>query len=127
MVKLIKTSLKKTIGEQLSKLDFSELDMILAEAADLINQRPVGVRNLTEYDISTVTVNDLLHGRASNRDVDLRYKPEVSLPERLALVQQVMKAWWKNFYINALPALIPYPKWSQKYRPVQEGDVVILH
>ena len=64
-------SIKKTLNHMLATtlvggkltLHCAELQTILARAANIINNWPIGVRSLTEEDIVPITVNQLLLGR----------------------------------------------------------------
>ena len=46
-------------------MQYAKLQTNLATAANIINDRPVGVRYLTEEDIVSITVNQLLLKRMS--------------------------------------------------------------
>ena len=46
-------------------LMYSKLPTVLSEAANIANDRPVGVKTLTEEDLLPLTVNHLLFGRNS--------------------------------------------------------------
>ena len=46
-------------------LHYAELCSVLACVANIVNDRPISIRTLTEEDIVPITVNQLLLGRSS--------------------------------------------------------------
>ena len=47
-------------------LNYAELATLLAKAANIVNDRPIGVKNITEDELVPLTVNQLLLGRTSS-------------------------------------------------------------
>ena len=66
-VKAVKTTLSHMLNSTLigtkPTLFYDELCTTLARAASIINDRPIGVRSMTEDEIVPLTVNQLLLGR----------------------------------------------------------------
>ena len=62
-VKLVKTTLELTIASQTS-LTYAEMDTLFSQDADIVNRRPIAVKNFTEDDLQAITPNDLLLGRS---------------------------------------------------------------
>ena len=69
-VKAVKTTLGHMMNSTLigtkTTLSYAELCTTLARAASIINDRPIGVRSMTEEEIMPLTVNQLLLGRSTN-------------------------------------------------------------
>ena len=65
LIKSVKKSLSIAIGEQV--LAFSELQTVLFEAANIVNERPIGVNPKNADDGSYLCPNDIILGRASAR------------------------------------------------------------
>ena len=65
LVKSTKRALEAAVGE--SVLSFSEMQTCMLEAAQLVNQRPIGVLPTTPDDGTYLCPNDLLLGRASSK------------------------------------------------------------
>lgn len=68
-------AVKSTLGHMLNStlvqgtkptLTYAELCTTLARVASIINDRPIGVRAMTEDEIVPLTVNQLLLGRSTN-------------------------------------------------------------
>ena len=53
------------IGEK-PTLNYAELGTLLAKAANIVNDWPIGVKNLTEDELVPLTINQLLLGRTSS-------------------------------------------------------------
>ena len=68
-MKAVKTTLGHMMNSTLigtkSTLSYTELCTTLARAASIINDRPIGVRSLSEEEIVPLTVNQLLLGRST--------------------------------------------------------------
>ena len=69
-VKAVKTTLGHMLNSTLvgtkPTLSYAELCTTLARVASIINDRPIGVRSMTEEEIVPLTVNQLLLGRSTN-------------------------------------------------------------
>ena len=68
-VKALKHTLKhvvdgSTVNEK-PTVSYVELQVFLAKAANILNDRPLGIRSLTEDDLVPLTPNQLLLGRTS--------------------------------------------------------------
>ena len=63
LVKSIKKALNAAVGDQV--MSFSELQTVMFEAAQLVNQRPIGRHPTHPADRSYLCPNDLLLSRAS--------------------------------------------------------------
>ena len=70
-VKAVKTTLGHMMNSTLigtkPTLSYAELCTTLARAASIINDRPIGVRSLSEDEIVPLTVNQLIHDYYSRR------------------------------------------------------------
>ena len=55
--------LANTIVSEKPTLHYAELQTLLSRAANIVNDRPIGVRSLTEDELVPLTVNQLLLGR----------------------------------------------------------------
>ena len=77
-VKLVKSTLQLTLDSQ-SSLNFAELDTLFCSVSDIVNRRPIGVRNFTQDDWQAITPNDLLLGRSRNKVPGVSFSEEDSL------------------------------------------------
>ena len=64
-MKLVKSTLSLTLASQ-STLNYAELDTLFSSISNIVNQRPIAVRDFTEDDIHAIAPNDLLLQRTKN-------------------------------------------------------------
>ena len=125
MVKLAKETLAHQLQSHQS-LDWSELDSLFCQVADVINNRPLGVFH-AEEDYHQICPNDLLLGRTHQvkaepglpgEEVD----PKAVLSDRELLVRR----WWKEWERKVFPTLLPRQKWHHQHRNLVPGDIVLI-
>ena len=120
---------KETLAHQLQShqsLDWSELDSLFCQVADIINNRPLGVFH-AEDDYHQICPNDLLLGRTHhiNSEPDL---PEGDVDPKSVLTDRelLVRRWWKEWERKVFPTLLPRQKWHQQHRNVVPGDIVLI-
>ena len=131
-VKAAKHTLSTVMQE--TALTYAEMVNLLYRVANIINDRPLGVKTLTNDDLVPLTANHLLLGRAashiSHHDFieELVESEDINLTHRQAYMQSLLKAWWDLYYIQVFPNLLPFRKYkdSQRHRNFQQGDVCFL-
>ena len=125
LIKSVKRSLQHKIGSHI--LNFSELQTIFFEVANIINSRPIGVVSGSDHnDPHPLTPNDLLLGRSSNAVPQGPFDSGKSITKRFRFIQQLIDEWWDAWYRTVLPTLVPAYKWLQRHRCVQVGDVCLI-
>ena len=96
----------------------------------LVNNHPVGVQGLMEYNIQPLTPNMLLLGRTSTTPL-----PEVDYSERydkfskrLAYMEQLEKEWWNLWFIQVFDNLLPHSRRSSSRvrENMQVGNICLL-
>ena len=92
------------------------------EAAQIVNQRPIGKHPTHADDGSYLCPNDLLLGRSSPEVLQGPFKQRVSVRYRLDFIQQVVQSFWKKWTPDYFPGLIVKLKWHV----VRRGDVVLI-
>ena len=121
---------KETLAHQLQShqsLDWSELDSLFCQVANIINNRPIGVF-CAEEDYHQICPNDLLLGRTHHLSgecalpEDDEADPKVILSDRELLV----KRWWKDWERKVFPTLLPRSKWHTQHRNVVPADIVLV-
>lgn len=95
MVKSIKTALKKAIGD--SNLTPFELYTCLLEAANLVNQRPIGRIPQDPDDGSYLCPNDILMGRATNEIPQGPFRHTNYPRHRFEFCQKIVESFWKRW------------------------------
>ena len=96
MVKTCKTALKKAIGEQV--LTPMELYTCLLEAANLVNQRPIGRIPNDPDDGAYICPNDMLLGRATSEVPQGPFKETSNPRHRVEFVQKIVESFWKRWH-----------------------------
>lgn len=124
LVKSAKKALNGAIGDQV--MDFSELQTVMFEAAQIVNQRPIGRHPTSPDDGSYLCPNDLLLGRASPEVPQGPFKERVSDRYRLDFIQKIVEGFWKKWTRDYFPGLIVRSKWHVERRNVKKGDVVLV-
>ena len=123
LIKSVKKSLSIAIGEQV--LAFSELQTVLFEAANIVNERPIGVNPNNADDGSYLCPNDIILGRASARVPNGQFRNCSSL-KRLVFVQSIVESFWKRWVRDYFPSLIIRSKWHTMKRNLKVGDIVMI-
>ena len=120
--------LANTIISEKPTLSYAELQTLLSRAANIVNDRPIGVKGLTEDELVPLTVNQLLLGRtASVEPVQCEVEPEGYVAAD-QYVRELMSSWWKLWKQRALPYLLPYYKWqeAQRHKNLEPGDICLM-
>ena len=71
--------LASTINGEKLTLNYTELATLLTKAANIVNDRPIGIKNITEDELVPLTINQLLLGRTSSTpppDHELRVRSQ---------------------------------------------------
>ena len=124
LIKSVKKAIKTAIGDQC--LSFSELQTIFFEAANLVNERPIGLHPTNPEDGAYLSPNHLLLGRASSRVPSGPFKEPTNIKHRFRLLQQIVNTFWRRWTRDYFASLIIRQKWHTAHRNVQVGDVVIV-
>ena len=127
-IKMIKRFLKIAVGPV--KLSPVELQTVLFEAANMANERPVGINKTPSADgvFKVLTPNCLIMGRSTNAvpdDMDLAKHLKKS--ERYELIQQVTQDFWARWVSEVTPESVIRQKWHETRRDIQPKDLVLVH
>ena len=124
MVKNAKRALDIAIHSQ--RVSITEFLTVCTEAANLINERPLGLLPDLDSNINVLTPNCLLLGRASASnpsDWSIEYS---SLRTRLHLVKSITDQFWRHWLELFAPTLVYQQKWFKKQRDLKVNDVVLV-
>ena len=124
LVKSVKNALNAAIGDKIMR--FSELQTVMFEAAQIVNQRPIGRHPTSPEDGSYLCPNDLLLGRSSANVPQGPLQERASQKFRSDYVQQVVEQFWKKWTRDYFPGLIVRQKWHVDRRNVKTDDVVLI-
>ena len=104
LVKSVKKAIKNSIGSQI--LMFSELMTVFYEAANVLNERPIGRQPKDPDDGSYLSPNHLLLGRATPRIPSGPFRETSNLNKRYEFVQKIVDAFWKRWIRDYFPSLL---------------------
>ena len=123
LVKSAKKAIELSVRKQ--RLSVIEMLTVFTQAADLLNERPLGVLPGFDSPLTVLTPNSLLLGRSTSRNPGGYSSTHTSLRSRLALVQGIVDQFWTHWTTLYAPTLIRQSKWLLERRPLQI-DVVIV-
>ena len=129
LVKIVKTSLHKTIGH--SKLLYDELVTVLTRIESMMNSRPLTY--LSNENVEAITPYHLLHGRniaaRGDRITHDFENVDRNVISRVEYMRTVLKQYWNRFcheYTYALRERMIYDKEKRAIPKVTVDDVVII-
>ena len=101
--------LANTLVQNKPTLGYADLQVLLQQAANITNDRPVGLHELTEDELIPLTVNQLLLGRNSNQPSNYDKEGELHNLEFLKeYLRNLLEAWWTEWRCQGFPHLLPY-------------------
>ena len=106
-------------------LSFPELQTVLYEAANLVNERPIGVKSNQLEDDNFISPNDLLLGRASSRVPSGPFDESYSNKKRYLFAQSVATAFWRKWIRDDFPSLLVRQKGHSQKR-VSKWETLFL-
>ena len=129
-VKILKKCLNLALAPG-TVLKYSELVTVLAKISHCVNSRPIGLGSTPQDSqqedfMSPITPNQLLLGKTGDEAPPLEYEDDDRLTARLAYVSGVYNTWWKSWYQQVLPTLVPCRKWKKEVRNLEVGDLVFM-
>jgi hypothetical protein len=126
LVKAAKRAIHFAVGKK--RLTVPEFLTVCAEAANLMNERPIGTLPSADFELNVLTPNSLLLGRSTAKNPG-EWQPftyNQSTQNRYHLVQTAVEDFWEKWTELYAPTLIVQRKWHVFRRNLREGDVVIV-
>ena len=103
---------------------------MLARAANIINDRPLGIRHHggAEGDLVPITPNLLLHTRTDSGDlgVDMYEDAPDKFTRRQQFMEGVLDLWWRMWYSQVFSSLVPFKKWKNIEENVKVNDICLV-
>ena len=133
-IKIFKQTFRKcvvgTINGNKSYISYGEMQALLAEMMDRMNNRPIGLKALTDQDIVPLTPNCLLLGRTStvvSSPSNVEFSEE-NYPKRLRYCQELLEFWGREFNCQVFYSLLPYQRYkdAKRHKNLEVGDVCLL-
>ena len=131
MVKGVKKSMMRAMGNRI--LNLNEMNTLMAEIAQLVNERPIGLKPNESTHPHYLSPNFLYLGRCSDRIVPGPFEPDEVLTgepkqarSRFLLVQAITTQFWRIWIRDFFPTLLLRHKWHVKQRNLMVNDVCLL-
>ena len=124
LVKTTKRALNASIGENV--MTFSELLTCIFEAAELVNERPIGMHPSNPDDGTYLCPNDMLLGRSTSKVPQGPFLERTSYQYRFDFIQSIVEAFWKRWTREVFPSLVIQNKWHTAKWNLKAGDVVLV-
>lgn len=127
LVKSAKTCFKVSMHTQ--RLSASEFHTVCYQAANTLNERPIGYLPSDDSEINILTPNCLLLGRATAAPslLDVGTTPkEMSPKTRFSLVNMISNRFWEKWRELVAPTLVRWSKWTTRQRNFKVGDIVLV-
>lgn len=109
-------------GKRFSPAEFLS---VCYEVANMLNERPIGSLPSVDAEISILTPNCLLLGRATVQNPG-GWQPNSNYLQKFHLVQSIANCFWERWCELCAPALVVQKKWHTSHRNLQPSDVVIV-
>lgn len=110
-------------------MNYAEYCSVLARAANIINDRPLGVRHHggAEGDLVPITPNLLLHTKTESGDLETdKYEDSPDkFTRRQKFMEDVLDHWWRMWYSQVSSSLVPLRKWKEVKENVKPGDICL--
>jgi hypothetical protein len=103
-----------------------EMGTIVAEAAQMVNSRPIARSTGDPESGGPITPLHLLLGRMSVEVPQMRFNEEPKLTQRLQFMEDAKKQFWNKWMSQVFGGRMLSHKWTKKERDVAAGDVVLL-
>ena len=125
LIGVFKRAMNMAAGNK--RLSLIELQTVSTEAANVVNERPIGRLPDLESQINVLTPNCLLLGRATAVNPVGWQPDDYSMKTRYQLVATVGAEFWKHWTELYAPSLLKQQKWHKEtQRQLKVGDVVMV-
>ena len=126
----LKLALSGTIINGKPTLNFAEVQSVLSQAANIVNDRPLFVKEMREGEaIVPMTVNQLLLGKTSTVREEEGMVTLGNFKACSAYADHLLDTWWSCWKQQGFASLLPYPEWkhAKRHLNLQAGDVCLLY
>ena len=124
LVKSVKSALDVALCGQ--RLSVPEFLTVCTEAANLVNERPLGLLPSLDSQINVLTPNCLLLGRSTSVNPQVWELGCSSIRKRNDLITSITDQFWKHWLELLAPSLVYRHKWHEPERDLRVGDVVLV-
>merc|ERR1712101_10192 len=120
--------LTSTVNGKKPTLNYAELATLLTKAANIVNDRPIGIKNVTEDELDPLTVNQLLLGHTSSTPPPDHELPGEDYRAAGMYLHRLTQMWWKLWMEQGFPTLLPSykNKDTKRHENLQVNDVCLI-
>ena len=124
-IKLVKSQLKRTIGE--AKLTFEEMYTLLTRIEACINSRPISPLSEDPQDLSPLTPSHFLIGDLLIAPIEVDVTNiKINRLSRWQYVEQLRQQFWNRWHRDYLNNLPQRSKWKKQSANIKIGDLVLV-
>ncbi len=124
LIGLLKRCLEGTLNSR--RLMLGELSTVVAEAAQMVNSRPIA-KNIGDPETGgPITPLHLQLGRATVEVPSMKFEEAPRLTQRLQFIEEANMQFWKKWMQQVFSGRMLNHKWTKTVRNVAVGDVVYL-
>jgi hypothetical protein len=124
LIRLLKRCLEGTLNNR--RLTLGELNTVVAEAAQIVNSRPIAKNTGDPETGGPITPLHLQLGRATVEVPKMKFEEAPHLTQRLQFIEEAKKQFWKKLMQQVFSGRMLNHKWTKNVRNVTVGDIVYL-
>ena len=125
LVRSVKVALSVTLKEKIPKEEV--LRTLLAEAANIINSRPLTHVSVDPADKESLTPNHFLIGSSNGEPAPGKFSDaDLCLRQQWRISQRLADMFWQRWVREYLPTLTRRTKWFKQTKPLKIGDLVLI-
>ena len=104
-----------------------ENSKLLFELANLINERPIGIKPGSDINLGFyLSPNDLLVGRTRNSAPEGPVDSNSTYSKGFKYANEIANTFWKKWMRDYFLSLVVKAKWHTERRNVRPGDIVLV-
>ena len=109
-------------------LNYSKLGTLLAKAANIVNNRPIGVKDLSKDELVPPTVYQLLLGCTSSSSPSDHEMPGENYLAANMYLHNLTQIWWKLWMEQGFPTRLPYYKYkdTKHHENLRVDDICLI-
>ncbi len=124
LIGLLKRCLEGTLNSR--RLTLGELNTVVAEAAQMVNSRPIAKNSGDPETGGPITPLHLQLGRATVEVPSIKFEEAPRLTQRLQFIEEAKKQFWKKWMQQVFSGRMLNQKWTKTVRNVAVGDIIYL-
>jgi hypothetical protein len=124
LIGLLQRCLESTLNSR--RLTLGELNTVIAEAAQMVNSRPIAKNTCDPETGGPITPLHLQLGRATVEVPNVKFEEAPHLTQRQQFIEEAKMQFWKKWMQQVFSGRMLNHKWVKTVRNVAVGDVVYL-